>query len=110
MRRKKDDVEELGERIRQLGSFTEVSKEDLQREYARINRLVKVAGEKIEGEGILVEREVGTANNRHMAMVENETLMPYKKLVGMMVATSKVLDQLKRSPATGDDADEFAEF
>lgn len=108
--RKRSEADKLDERIKALGSFTEVSKEDIQREYARINRMVQEAGTQLESDGIVVEREVGTANNRHMALVENELLMPYKKLTDLLTSTAKTLDQLKRSPATVEDDDEFSQF
>nr|DAU57919.1 MAG TPA: hypothetical protein [Caudoviricetes sp.] len=80
------------------------------REYARINRMVSETGDKLEREGILVEREVGTVNNRHMAQVENEALGPYKKLVDMLTNTTKVMEALKKSPVVADEDDEFDEF
>lgn len=97
-------------RVAALGGFTEVSKQDLMREYARINAMVKEAGSQLVEDGITVERVVGTVNNRHMAVVENELLMPYKKLCDLLTSTAKTLDQLKRSPSTREDSDDFSEF
>lgn len=109
-KKKGESLNELKERVRDLGGFTEVSKEDVMREYARINRMVSETGDKLEREGILVEREVGTVNNRHMAQVENEALGPYKKLVDMLTNTTKVMEALKKSPVVADEDDEFDEF
>lgn len=109
-RPKEGGVADLRDRIEALGGFTEVAKEDIQREYARINRLVQATGNRLEKEGIVVEREVGTVNNRHMAKVENEMLAPYKKLCGMLTGAAKTLDMLKRSPQTAEDVDEFSDF
>ena len=81
--------------------------EDLEREYDRIDKMVQETGEQLESDGIVVQREVGTVNNRHMALVENELLGPYKKLVDMQAATAKTIERLRK---IADEQPEEAEF
>ena len=83
---------------------------DLEREYDRINKMVQDTGDQLVEDGIVVVREVGTVNNRHDALVENELLGPYKKLVDMQAATAKTIERLKKiadEKPTEDDFDAF---
>lgn len=84
--------------------------EDLEREYDRIDKMVQETGEQLESDGIVVEREVGTVNNRHMALVENELLGPYKKLVDMQAATAKTIERLRKIADEQPEEDEFDAF
>ena len=84
--------------------------EDLEREYDRIDKMVQETGEQLESDGIVVEREVGTVNNRHIALVENELLGPYKKLVDMQAATAKTIERLRKIADEHPEEDEFDAF
>lgn len=84
--------------------------EDLEREYDRIDKMVQETGEQLESDGIVVQREVGTVNNRHMALVENELLGPYKKLVDMQAATAKTIERLRKIADEHPEEDEFDAF
>lgn len=84
--------------------------EDLEREYDRIDKMVQETGEQLESDGIVVQREVGTVNNRHMALVENELLGPYKKLVDMQAATAKTIERLRKIADEQPEEDEFDAF
>ena len=84
--------------------------EDLEREYDRIDKMVQETGEQLESDGIVVQREVGTVNNRHVALVENELLGPYKKLVDMQAATAKTIERLRKIADEQPEEDEFDAF
>lgn len=63
----------------------------------------------IDSEGVMVEREVGTVNNRHMEMVENPALATYTKTVGRAGSLARQISAFTGN-AVAVEEDEFDAF
>lgn len=79
-------------------------------EYDALAAMTEDLRHAIEEHGVMVEKEVGSVNNRHIEVVENPEFTTYQKAIGRMGDLAKKLsDFAKRSDDTGGE-DELASF
>lgn len=66
----------------------------------------------IDREGAMVEREVGTVNNRHIELVENPALATYTKTVGRAGSLARQISAFTKNAIAPEEAvnDEFTDF
>jgi hypothetical protein len=65
----------------------------------------------VEKEGVMVVKEVGTANNRHYDTVENPVFTTYSKTIGTLGGLAKKVSGFAHSSdGESGDTDELAAF
>lgn len=80
-------------------------------EYDALATMTEGLRHAIEEHGVMVEKEVGSVNNRHMETVENPEFTTYQKAIGRMGDLAKKLsDFAKRSDEGKGEEDELASF
>lgn len=80
--------------------------ENLGKLYGYLDELAGV----IDEEGAMVEKEVGSVNNRHMEMVENPALASFTKVAGRAGGLARQISAFTKNATAGDDIDEFDKF
>ena len=85
--------------------------DDLLIEYDALASMAEELRTMIQDEGVMVEREVGSVNNRHLEVLEHNALQPYQRTIGRLGdVAKKISDFAKRSDEDVDDDDEFDAF
>lgn len=79
--------------------------ENLGKLYGYLDELSSV----IDTEGTMVEKEVGSVNNRHMEMVENPALASFTKVAGRAGGLARQISAFTKN-AVVDEEDEFDAF
>ena len=93
-----------------LSGFDKALLEDLLVEYDALAAMTEGLRHEVELHGVMVEKEVGSVNNRHYETVENPEFTTYQKAIGRMGdLAKKVSDFAKRSDST-EEEDELASF
>lgn len=64
----------------------------------------------IDEEGTMVEKEVGSVNNRHMEMVENPALASFTKVAGRAGGLARQISAFTKGAPVNEDEDEFETF
>lgn len=64
----------------------------------------------IEREGVMVEKEVGSVNNRHMETVENPALASFTKVAGRAGGLARQISAFTKSAPIAEDDDGFDNF
>lgn len=65
----------------------------------------------IERDGAMVEKEVGSVNNRHMETVENPALASFTKVAGRAGGLARQISAFTKNAVSGDDdIDDFDKF
>lgn len=64
----------------------------------------------IDREGAMVEKEVGSVNNRHMETVENPALASFTKVAGRAGGLARQISAFTKSAPIADDDDGFDNF
>lgn len=64
----------------------------------------------VDRDGPMIEKEVGTVNNRHMELVENPALTTYSKNVGRLGDLMKKVSSFAKNATLPEESDEFDEF
>lgn len=80
--------------------------ESLGKLYGYLDELSEV----IDSEGAMVEKEVGSVNNRHMEMVENPALASFTKVAGRAGGLARQISAFTKNAVAGDDGDDFDKF
>lgn len=80
-------------------------------EYDALAAMTKDLRHAIKEHGVMIEKEVGSVNNRHMETVENPEFTTYQKAIGRMGDLAKKLsDFAKRSDEGVVEEDELDAF
>lgn len=79
--------------------------ENLGKLYGYLDELAKV----IDDEGAMVEKEVGSVNNRHIEMVENPALASFTKVAGRAGGLARQISAFTKN-AVVEEEDEFDAF
>ena len=77
-----DMLARLREATGSLKGIDKVLADDLISDYATLVEQLAKLGNKVKQDGVMIEKEVGTVNNRHMEMVENPAFTTYCKALG----------------------------
>lgn len=65
----------------------------------------------IDRDGAMIEKEVGSVNNRHMEVVENPALASFTKVAGRAGGLARQISAFTKNAAIiEEEADDFAEF
>lgn len=81
-------------------------------EYDALANMTESLRHAIEEHGVMIEKEVGTVNNRHLERVENPEFTTYQKAIGRLGDLAKKLsDFAKRSDGDiREESDDVANF
>lgn len=94
-----------------LSGLDKVLFDGLLEEYDALATMTEGLRHAIEEHGVMIEKEVGSVNNRHMETVENPEFTTYQKAIGRMGDLAKKLsDFAKRSDGESGEEDELASF
>ena len=80
--------------------------ENLGKLYGYLDELSDV----IDREGTMVEKEVGSVNNRHMETVENPALASFTKVAGRAGGLARQISAFTKSAPLSEEDDEFDSF
>lgn len=64
----------------------------------------------IDKEGTMIEKEVGSVNNRHMEWVENPALASFTKVAGRAGGLARQISAFTKSAPINEDDDGFDDF
>ena len=93
-----------------LSGFDKALLDDLLVEYDALATMTVNLRKEVESHGVMIEKEVGSVNNRHLETVENPEFTTYQKAIGRMGdLAKKVSDFAKRSDST-EEEDELGSF
>lgn len=112
-RRAKDGtfLERMREESKHLSGLDKILFDGLLEEYDALSTMTEGLRHDIEEHGVMIEKEVGTVNNRHTEKVENPEFTTYQKAIGRLGDLAKKLsDFAKRSDDDGREEDELAAF
>ena len=89
---------DLTEQAKSLIGVDKVLVNNLIEKLCSVNEFTDELSDMVRNDGVMVEKEVGTVNNRHTELVENPALTAYSKNVG------RLGDLLKKVSAFADKA------
>lgn len=75
-----------------------------------VNEFVDELGGMVKRDGVMVEKEVGTVNNRHMEMVENPALSSYNRVVKVLADISMKVARVAKGAVSDEEDDGFDSF
>ena len=104
-------LKKLREQTKDLSGLDRTLLDDLLVEYDSLASMTEDLRLRVEKEGVMVVKEVGTANNRHYDTVENPVFTTYSKTIGTLGGLAKKVSGFAQS-SDGDsgDTDELAAF
>ena len=105
-----DRLKKLRKESDSLSGFDKALLDGLLVEYDALAEMTEDLRIMVQREGVMVDKEVGGANNRHVERVENPSFTAYQKAVGRLGdVAKKASDFAKRSDQEADE-DELASF
>lgn len=104
-------LRKLREQTKDLSGLDRTLLDDLLVEYDSLATMTEELRVRVEKEGVMVVKEVGTVNNRHYDTVENPVFTTYSKTIGTLGGLAKKVSAFAES-SDGDsgDTDELAAF
>lgn len=104
-------LKQMKEQSKSLFGLDKVIFDGLLEEYDALATMTEGLRHDIEDHGVMIEKEVGSVNNRHLETVENPEFTTYQKAIGRLGDLAKKLsDFAKRSDDTGEEEDELVSF
>lgn len=104
-------LKQMKEQSKSLSGLDKVIFDGLLEEYDALATMTEGLRHDIEDHGVMIEKEVGSVNNRHLETVENPEFTTYQKAIGRLGDLAKKLsDFAKRSDDTGEEEDELVSF
>lgn len=104
-------LKQMKEQSKSLSGLDKVIFDGLLEEYDALATMTEGLRHDIEDHGVMIEKEVGSVNNRHFETVENPEFTTYQKAIGRLGDLAKKLsDFAKRSDDTGEEEDELVSF
>lgn len=99
------------EESKHLSGLDKILFDGLLEEYDALSTMTEGLRHAIEEHGVMIVKEVGSANNRHYETVENPEFTTYQKAIGRMGELAKKLsDFAKRSDESKEAEDELGNF
>ena len=71
-----------------------------------VNEFTDELSDMVRRDGVMVEKEVGTVNNRHNEMVENPAFTAYNKAVKVLADISMKVSRVAKGASSGDEDDD----
>ena len=91
-------LKQMREESEHLSGLDKTLFDGLLEEYDALSKMPEGLRHNIEEPGVMIEKEVGSVNNRHMETVENPEFTTYQKAIGRQGDLAKKLsDFAKRS-------------
>ena len=91
-------LKQMREESEHLSGLDKTLFDGLLEEYDALSKMTEGLRHNIEEHGVMIEKEVGSVNNRHMETVENPEFTTYQKAIGRQGDLAKKLsDFAKRS-------------
>ena len=104
-------ITQMREESKHLTGLDKILFDGLLEEYDALAAMTEGLRHDIEEHGVMVQKEVGSVNNRHIETVENPEFTTYQKAIGRMGDLAKKLsDFAKRSDGDKDEEDELSAF
>lgn len=111
--KKKSDSDRL-KRLRKesagLTGFDKALLDDLLIEYDALAEMTEGLRHDVENHGVMIEKEVGTVNNRRMETVENPEFTTYQKAIGRLGDLAKKVSGFAKNSDEPEEEDELASF
>lgn len=98
-------VKKLRKESEGLTGFDKALLENLLAEYDALASFTESLRHGIEEHGVMIEKEVGSVNNRHMELVENPEFTTYQKAIGRQGDLAKKLSDFNKR-SEGDKVEE----
>lgn len=113
MARKKDETSRLA-RLRdesdKLTGFDKALLDDLLIEYDALASMTEGLRLQVIDEGVMVDKEVGSVNNRHIETVENPAFTTYQKAIARLGDLAKKVSGFAKNSEDDDGEDELTAF
>lgn len=104
-------LKKLREQTKDLSGLDRTLLDDLLVEYDSLASMTEDLRLRVEKEGVMVVKEVGTANNRHYDTVENPVFTTYSKTIGTLGGLAKKVSGFAQSSdGESGNTDELAAF
>ena len=106
-----DRLKKLRKESDGMSGFDKALLDGLLVEYDALAEMTEDLRHMVQSEGVMIDKEVGGANNRHMERVENPSFTAYQKAIGRMGdVAKKASDFAKRSDVEVEEDDGFDTF
>lgn len=104
-------LQSMIEESKHLSGLDKILFDGLLGEYDALATMTEGLRHAIEEHGVMIEKQVGSVNNRHIETVENPEFTTYQKAIGRMGDLAKKLsDFAKRSDGNKEEEDELGSF
>lgn len=100
----------MTEQSKHLSGLDKVLFDGLLEEYDALASMTKHLRHCVEEHGVMVEKEVGSVNNRHFEVVENPEFTTYQKAIGRMGDLAKKLSDFAKRSDGDKGEDELGSF
>ena len=77
-------LERLRKSVDTMNGIDRVMMDDLIKEYDALASMTEKLRIEVEKDGVMIDKEVGTVNNRHTEKVENPAFTAYSKSIGRL--------------------------
>lgn len=95
-----DRLARLRETLDSMKGIERVMMEDLIAEYDALASMTERLREKVNKDGVMIEKTVGTVNNRRVEEVENPAFTAYSKAIGRQSDLAKKISAFVRHDET----------
>lgn len=103
-------LERLRKESGSLTGFDKALLDDLLTEYDALASMAEGLRHAIESHGVMIEKEVGTVNNRHLETVENPEFTTYQKTIGRLGDLAKKVSGFASNNGSGGEEDDLGAF
>lgn len=103
-------LERLKKESSNLSGFDKALLEDLLLEYDALADMTEGLRHEVEKHGVMIDKEVGSVNNRHMETVENPEFTTYQKAIGRMGDLAKKVSDFAKRSDSNEEEDELGSF
>lgn len=114
MARKKEEgtdrIKRLREEAEKLSGIDRALLDDMLIEYDALATMTAGLRLDIIDEGVMVDKEVGSVNNRHMETVENPKFTTYQKAIARMGDLAKKVSDFAKRSENDEEEDELVSF
>ena len=105
-----DRLRRLREEAKGLSGIDRALLDDFLVEYDALATMTEDLRLRVIAEGVMIEKEVGGANNRHIDVVENPAFTAYQKAIGRLGDMAKKASDFAKRSDEEDEEDELASF
>lgn len=103
-------LDKLREEARRLSGIDRALLDDILVEYDALATMTEDLRYMVIEQGVMIEKEVGGANNRHIDVVENPCFTAYQKAIGRLGDVAKKASDFAKRSDEEIEEDELASF